>query len=370
MIKIAFVIDTIESPTGGAERQLLLLIKSLNRTQFEPYLCVLRTSRWLENNFSECKLVNIDIFSFKDIKSFYRILVFSRFLKKEKINIVQTFFKDGNIIGVIAGKLGGVKSIISTRRNQGYWHKKEDFFTLKILNNYVKIFLANSQSTASWVEKAEGVKKKNVVVIYNALKCEDFYRGKEEQRVALREQLGFSKNAILIGLVANLRPVKSIDLLIKAASLVVQSCPQSGFVIVGEGPERTELERLCSSFRLTDSVCFLGKRLDIPDVLSCLDIGVLTSISESFSNAIIEYMAAGLAVVCSDVGGAREAVEDGVNGFLVEPGSYHQIAEKIISLIENDLFVAMGKEGKEKAIRMFSCEEIIAQHHRFYQQIS
>lgn len=370
MIKIAFVIDTIESPTAGTEKQLLLLIKNLDRSRFEPYLCVLRTSKWLKSEFSGCKLVDIDFLSFKNLKSWYRLLVFSYFLKKENIDIVQTYFKDGNKIGVLAGKIGGIKSIISTRRNQGYWHEKGELFVLNILNNYVNKFLANSQNTKSWVKKTEGVNEDKVLVIYNALNCEIFHKGTEEQRIIFREQLGFSKNAILIGLVANLRPVKSIDLFIKAASVIVQSHPQSGFVIVGEGPERVKLEQLCDSLGLTDSVCFLGKRLDIPDVLSCLDIGVLTSSSESFSNAIIEYMAAGLAVVCSDVGGAREAIENGVNGFVVEPGSYQQIAERINHFIENNIFIDMGNEGRKKAMQMFSCEEIVAQHHRFYQQIS
>jgi len=80
-------------------------------------------------------------------------LVFSYFLKKKIIDIVQTYFKDGNKIGVLAGKIGGIKSIISTRRNQGYWHEKGELFVLNILNNYVNKFLANSQNTKSWVKK-------------------------------------------------------------------------------------------------------------------------------------------------------------------------------------------------------------------------
>lgn len=369
MIKIAFVIDTIESPTAGTEKQLLLLIKSLDRTKFEPYLCVLRTSEWLEQEFSGCKCIDIGFLSFKQVTSYFQLLKFAHFLRKEKIDIIQTFFKDGNKIGVLAGKLGGVRSIVSTRRNQGYWHKKSELFILSILNNLVNKFLANSYSTKNWVVRTEKINPDKIVVIPNALECENFYRATEEQRKFFREQLGFFANAILIGLVANLRPVKSIDVLIEAANIVVQSCPLAGFVIVGEGPERASLEQLCRSMKLHDSVRFLGKRTDIPHVLSCLDIGVLTSSSESFSNAILEYMAAGLAVVCSDVGGAREAVEDGMNGFVVEPGNYQQVAAQIIALIENNRFADMGQAGNRRALRMFSCEAIVSQYQCFYQQI-
>lgn len=369
MIKIAFIIDTIESPTAGTEKQLLLLIDKLDRTKFEPYLCVLRSSEWLGKNFSGCQFVEIGFLSFKSLTSWYRLLFFAKFLKNNNINIVQTYFNDANVVGIIAAKLGHVPSIISTRRSQGYWHRKADLIVLKIINNYVNKFLANSQSTAAWLEKTEKVNKEKISVIYNSLKCEDFYKGTDDQRMIFRDNYNFPKDSLLIGLVANLRPVKSIDVFIKAASIVVQSFPQTGFVIVGEGSERANLEQLCSSLNLTDSICFLGRRSDIRNILSCLDIGVLTSSSESFSNAIIEYMAAELAVVCSDVGGAREAVKNGVNGFVFEPNNYKQLAEKLNFICEKNLFVVMGKEGKKRALQMFSSDKIVDQHHRFYQRM-
>ena len=369
MIKIAFVIDTIESPTAGTEKQLLLLIKALDRSKFEPYLCVLRTSEWLENEFSDCKLIDINFFSFKKLAGYFRFAQFILFLKKEKIDIVQTFFKDGNKVGIMAGKLAGVKTIVSTRRNQGYWHKNSELFALYGLNRLATHFLANSYNTKDWVTKAEKIAPEKITVIFNALEFAHFYRATDEQRKSFKEQLGFSSDAIMIGIVANLRPVKSVDVLIKAASIIVQSYPESGFVIMGEGTERAALEQLCEILKLNGSVRFLGQRTDIPHVLSCLDIGVLTSSSESFSNAILEYMAAGLAVVCSDVGGAREAIEDGVNGFVVTPGDYQQVADKIIALIDKESFFNMGQEGKKRAIQLFSCQKIVAQHQCFYQKI-
>jgi glycosyltransferase involved in cell wall biosynthesis len=80
-------------------------------------------------------------------------------------------------------------------------------------------------------------------------------------------------------------------------------------------------------------------------------------------------MAAGLAVVCTDVGGAREAVKDGFNGFVVEPGDYCAMAECIIKMIEMDLFTDMGQRGREKAVKLFSHEEIVARYQRLYEEI-
>jgi glycosyltransferase involved in cell wall biosynthesis len=119
---------------------------------------------------------------------------------------------------------------------------------------------------------------------------------------------------------------------------------------------------------LSGFIRFLGKTLDVPNVLRCIDIGVLVSSSESFSNAIVEYMATGLPVVCTDVGGAREAVEDGVNGFVVDPGNYHQLAEKIMNIIEKNIFAEFGKKGMQKSVDLFSTEKVITQYENFYKQ--
>ena len=120
MIKIAYVIDTIESPTAGTEKQLLLLIKHLNRSRFEPHLCVLRSSKWLREEFSECPVFEVGVNSFKRPRSYVGILKFAIFLKNERFNIVQPFFRDSSIVGIIAANLARVKTVVGTRRNQCY----------------------------------------------------------------------------------------------------------------------------------------------------------------------------------------------------------------------------------------------------------
>src|SRR6185369_2237075 len=103
MIRIAFIIDTIESPTAGTEKQILMLIKHLDRTRFQPYLCVLRSSEWLKREFNTRELVNIGVSSFGKFSSYINILRFIIFLRKEKIDIIQTHFVEGNKVGVLAG---------------------------------------------------------------------------------------------------------------------------------------------------------------------------------------------------------------------------------------------------------------------------
>lgn len=369
MIRIAFVIDTIESPTAGTEKQLLLLIKHLDRKKFIPYLCVLRVSSWLRENFRECELVDMGVPSFGRPSSYLNLFKFVTFLKAQKVDIVQTHFVDGNKVGILAGKLAGVKAIVSSRRNQGYWHNKREVLTLTVFNRWVTRFLANSENTRQWTITTEGVDSKRIDVIHNALEIERYNKGSQRECLAFKKNLGLPPDSILIGIVANLRPVKSIDTFLKAAKIVSESCPEAHFIIVGEGPERIRLEQLGVELGIASKIRLLGQRLDIPEILSCIDVGILSSKSESFSNSIIECLAAGLPVVCTDVGGAREAVEDGVNGFVVPPGDYKAMADKIVTILTLCTMAQMGQASRHKAEKLFSLSAIMQTYEQYYEKV-
>jgi len=369
MIKIAFVIDTIESPTAGTEKQLLLLIRHLDRSRFTPYLCALRVSDWMRQHFNDCELIDMGVPSFSKLSSYANLVRFVSFLKRQRIDLVQTHFVDGNKVGVIAGRLAHVKGIISTRRNQGYWHNRMEIGILNMLNRWVTVFLANAEDTRQWVGKTEGVALDRVAVIHNALQTTDYRRASDELRLAFRAELAFPPDAVLVGIVANLRPVKAIDLFLRAAQLVAARCPLVRFVVVGEGPDRAPLEELSTNLGVAQVVRFLGKRLDIPEVLGCLDLGVLSSQSESFSNSIVEYLAAGLPVVCTDVGGAREAVFDGVNGFVVASGDHEAMAARIVDILDSGQLTVLGENGRREAEERFSLAAIMQRYERFYEGV-
>jgi glycosyltransferase involved in cell wall biosynthesis len=199
---------------------------------------------------------------------------------------------------------------------------------------------------------------------------ERYYRANENQRREFRVEHGFPENAVVVGSVANLRPVKAIDVFLEAAKLVVQEKPEVYFVVVGDGPERANLEKLVQGVGIANNVRFFGSRTDIPELLSCMDIGVLSSSSESFSNAIVEYMAAGLAVVCTDVGGAREAVEDGVTGYFVHPREPAVMANKLLNIIKQQECRILGENGRKKCVGSFSHQEMFRKYQECYEELA
>lgn len=369
MIKIAYIIDTIESPTAGTEKQLLLLLENLDRQQIRPYLCVLQGSEWLKNEFDLCPVYNLRIKSFKDPVSYRRIWNYAKFLKREKIDIVQTHFRDAGIAGILAARMAGVR-VISTRRNQGYWLTRRELLIQKVLNRWVTVFIANSHSTKKWANEVEGIPEDKIRVIYNGIDPGPYLKLSPETREKYRRILEIPGNSPAIGIVANLRPVKGIEVFLRAAQLVKKQIPEARFVIVGDGVEKDNLERFADESGLNEGVTFLGKREDVVQILSALDVGVLSSHSESFSNSLIEYLAAGLPAVCTDVGGCREIIEHGVNGFVVSAGDYRAMSDYIIKIIREGMFDEMRTRNNKKAETGFSMNQTISMYEEIYSNIT
>ena len=367
MIKIAFVIDKIVSPTAGTEKQLLLLIKNLDRNKFDPHLCVLQSTAWLENEFDLCKKYVAGINSIMSLKSLKNTVALANYFRSNGISVVQTHFPDSSIVGIVAAKFAGVTKIVASRRNQDCRSLFESIIE-KSLNYWVTSFIANSESTKKWAMANENIDSRKIHVIHNGLDFLPIPDDRSEVRKRIRTELGFSEKNLVIGIVANLRPIKNHTTFLMAARQVINILPDSRFLIVGSGFELRKLQNLCDELEISNHTFFLGERKNIPDLLSAFDLGVLSSDSESFSNALVEYMAAGLPVVTTNVGGADEAITEGMNGYIVPIGDHRAMAECIVRIFNSGRQHEMGANGREMAINKFSVKKMLADHEDVFGQ--
>jgi len=331
-VKVAFVIDTLGG-YAGTEGQLLKLIDQIDRNRFEPVLFCLRSSEWRRNDFDSRHLRVLDIHVSFNPHLLRKLWSFSKILKHEGFHVVQTHFRDANIVGILASRMAGITAVISTRRGEPYWSTKAGLLFLRLLNQMTTCFVANSRATKERYMREEGMDPALVEVIYNGLDQTQFPVGKPSERIALRRNLGLPEKAPIIGIVANLRSVKGLGDFLLACQQVSRHFPEARFLIIGEGPEKESLMSLSRDLSLDDRVHFLGIRRDVPELLQIFDVGVLASHSESFSNSLLEYLTVGIPVVVTNVGGAREMVHEGQNGFIVPPRAPEQMAERIESLI-------------------------------------
>ncbi len=196
-----------------------------------------------------------------------------------------------------------------------------------------------------------------VVVVPNGVDTARFCRDREVG-LRLRREWGWDETRCVVGTVSRLSPEKGIRYFVEASTILSRALPTVGFVIIGDGPERGELERMAADA----CIRFLGEREEIPDLLNALDVFVLPSLAEAFGIAAIEAMACALPVVASDVGGLREIVVQNETGLRVPAGDSQALASAVAELV-NDAARRReyGTRGRERVRERYTLEQTARQ---------
>ncbi len=284
----------------------------------------------------------IGITRFLAVDTFRRILSLARYIRREGFTLVHGWDMDSCIFGFVASRLAGVP-FIASRRNLAEAMPEYKKRLLRYVDRHSAAVVVNSESIRTVVLRRV-LNKSRVVRISNILDVEEF------DRLAAAGSFPEWAGKQLVGLVARLEPEKDIQTFIRAAALLSQKNDNLRFVIVGDGKARHDLETLVGALKLTGTVQFLGTRHDIPALVRQFAVGVLTpSSNEGLSNAILEYMAAGIPVVATDCGGDRELVDTSGAGFIVPVGDAAAVAAAISKLLADpNLCREMGRKGRQK----------------------
>ncbi len=190
-------------------------------------------------------------------------------------------------------------------------------------------------------------------------------------RVAARQMAGWGEDEVVIVAVANLIPYKGHADLLHALAYTTTAIPWR-LILIGGGSAAAidALRTMAASLSLGARVSILGQRDDVPKLLAGADIGVLASHHEGFSNAVLEYMAAGLPVVATATGGNLDAVEDGQTGLLIPVAEPLALATALTTLLEDaSLRRRMGKAGRTRAEAKFSLEACVDAYEAAYRQV-
>ena len=254
-------------------------------------------------------------------------------LRRERVEIVQVFFHDSTCFGVPVAWLARVPCVVRTKRNVFHALSAAQRRFRRIVMGFYNRFrvdamIVNSEACRSAVLALESPAPRRIERIPNGVNLLPF-------QTATRTTDPTSTTPRRVGVVAMLRREKRLDLFIEAARLVADQCPDVEFAIAGEGEMRPKLEQLIESLGLTGRVTLWGRRADIPQFVADLDVAVLCSSSEGLPNAVIEYMAAGKAIVSTDIAGAAELIEHEVSGLLTPSGDAPGPARQILRLLDD-----------------------------------
>lgn len=328
--KILFLVDGMESITaGGTERQLLQFVRLAQQTGAEPQICILRDTRWLTEAVAGCPVRHYQIGSVRSVSGMKRIADIVRWMRLEEFDILQTLLADASVIGPLLGKAAGIPVLVGTRRNLDLFNRRPtaaEKLLLRLSDRFLDQVQVNSRAVAEHVHRWEGVPERRLQVVYNGIDL-DAMRVTRAMGEPVRQRLDLQEGQLLVGNLSGLRRVKRLDLFIRAAEMAVQSHSHLRFVIVGEGDQRPEIEELIRKGGLEGVITLAGTQEDVRPWLAAMDIGVLCSDAEGFSNSLLEYMAAGLPIIATDVGGNREALEGA--GVLIRPDDPESLAEAI-----------------------------------------
>ncbi len=347
--RVLFLIDEIGGiAEGGTERQVLQLIKLASRLGYEPRLAVLRGTEWLTEEQAGCPVYCAGVGSLLRASGWHSCLELVRWMRCERIALVQTFFVEANLIGPWLARLAGVSVVIGSRRNLNEWMGPVIRQIQRLANRFTDCILANSRVAAETIRDVEGVPQSKLHVAYNGIDLAVFSR-LHELRDHARQMLGVAEDEILVGNISCFREVKGIHQFVDAARIVLEKEPRMRFLAVGDGEQYAQVVERIRHYGLEDRIHLAGQQTDVLPYLAAMDIGVLSSLAEGFSNSLLEYMASGLASVATEVGGNREALEGA--GILVPPDDPEALAEAILELRSATRRQQLGQVARQRVER-------------------
>ncbi len=356
-LNILYIIDRLAH--GGTEKQLLHLLEGLDRKTYTPHICTLKPLGDFEETL-QLPAFHLPFTSFTQPSLPLIVKGLVRYIRSNRIDIVQTFFQDPCVLGALSRPFHQAL-LVGSFRDLGFWRTQLESFKMRAAVKAYTGFIANSLAVKRHFAQKDRIKSDKIEVIYN---------GVDVPRFPERAEHPTTGQPPVVGIVANLnRPVKRVQDFIALATIVLQQRPEVRFMVIGDGHLRTKMENLASSQGVAEAITFVGRLSDPLPYLSTFAVGVITSETEGFSNAILEYMACGIPVVATATGGNLEVVDNGKNGFLVPVGDVKQLASRTLQVLQEPINEQIGKENKIKVQRKFSLPRMIKIHEQYYQAL-
>ena len=368
-IKVVHIITRFDQ--GGSAENTFLTIRGLDRDRYDVTLV---RGLSLESNMngaeqkvvderlaelSRCgvKVVTVPelvrrVDPLRDIKALVSIV---GIIRQERPIIVHTHTSKAGLLGRLAAFLCRVPVIIHTPHGHVFWGYftswKTRFF---IFLERVFALLTDRIITLTNQEKKDHIdvrigREDQFRTIHSGVELKKFSESGVDSR-SVRETLGIPNDALVVGTVGRLIPIKGSNFLLEAAGEVIKEKPETVFVFLGEGELQKLMEERALQLGIRDQIKFLGWRPDVASIMSTYDVFAFPSLNEGMGKALVEAMAMGKPVVASNVSGIRDLVVNGENGFLVPPAQPELLAKRITYLLQNpQVRQAFGAAGKKMA---------------------
>lgn len=354
---VLLVLDQFPKTLGGGERVVLKLASLLPKYGYRASILTFAAhpeSSGLES--PPCPIYLLPLQRTYDLSAIRGAFELRRFLKEQRIQIVQTFFESSDLWAGFVTKAMSDAKLIWSRRDMGILRESKHHVAYRLMSRLPDRVFAVSEEVRQHCVVVDRIDASRVQTIYNGIDVAHWNATSKPPK---------RTGELVVATVGNIRRVKGHDVFIKAAASIVSRFPNVSFSIAGgvlEPAYFAELQELVRDLGLSNHLHFAGGITNLHEYLSATDIFVLPSRSEGFSNAIVEAMAASLPVVATDVGGNAEAVQDGVSGLIVPSEDPKALAVAITRLLTDpSMALEMGMAGKKLAAEKFTTEAMMRQ---------
>ena len=362
-LKVMFI--HTEVVVGGAETLLVEIIRNLDRARFIPELCCLKRLSTLGTVLAREVPTFVGLLRNKyDVRVLGKL---TRLLRERETDAVVTVGTGGDRMfwGRLAAWRAGVPVILSSLHSTGYPVKVE--WLNRVLAPISDGFIGCARTHSEFLVAGEGCPRGKVFTIYNGV---DVVRFRPQDRTLARRRLDLPLDAPVAGIVAALRPEKQHGLLLRAMQRVVRRYPRAILLIVGDGLQRSGIEATIQELNLEKHVRMLGMRHDVPQVLSAMDVKVLSSKMEANPASTLEASSCAIPVVAPTVGSLPESVLDGKTGILYPADDTAALAEAMIRLLSRpEEAHAMGRAGRALVCRRFSVQSMVRGYQRLIEGV-
>jgi glycosyltransferase involved in cell wall biosynthesis len=310
---------------GGSERQLAEIAKALDRSRFEPHAGCFQAEgfRAEELHAAGVPVAQFPVTSFLGPSAFAGMLALGRYFEDHHIQLVHTFDVPLNLFGVFAARLFRVPRVVSSQRAHRALTPGIRRHLLRMTDHLVDGIVVNSEAVRRELIEVDRVPPHMIHLCYNGIDADLFQPAVEPRH-----------GPVVIGAICALRPEKSLETLLHAFARV-DARSNAELLLIGSGPSLATLQTLATELGLGSRCRFEPATKDVPTSLHRIDVFVLPSFSEAFSNSLMEAMACGCSVVTSQVGGNPELVTDQETGLLFPAGDSDALAARLNLLLRD-----------------------------------
>lgn len=365
MIRVLHIIDTLSS--GGVERRRLSLAKLLDKSKFKLKIICTNAIGSLPD---EIRKHDVEVVAIGDLKTFADYKQHQKVMKvidEFKPHIIHGAVFEGVTMAAISGFLKRVPIVFLEETSDPQNRRWKGNLLAKLLSFAADKFIGVSPAATDYLKNKLRIRASKIILINNGVVVPEILSDDVKQN--LRSIYQIKSDEIVIGSVGRMssNQHKRFSDLIKAFALLIQKGIKGKLLLVGDGPERANYEKLVSELDIERHVIFAGYQSGIGEFYSIFDIFCLVSAYEAFGLVLAEAMLHKLPVVATNVGGMRYIVDHRETGFLVEKFDIEDIADKLATLVtNNDLRTEYGYNGYTKAMISYTEERYVKDVERLY----